>query len=69
MKKHLLLILLMMLPLAVSAAIEIDGIFYNLNAENQTAEVTHGNKKVNQRDWFLIPPTANMVHTYEAVYQ
>ena len=40
MKKHLLLILLMMLPLAVSAAIEIDGIFYNLNAENQTAEVT-----------------------------
>jgi hypothetical protein len=45
MKKQLLSLVLMMLPLAVSAAIEIDGIFYNLNAENQTAEVTHGNKK------------------------
>ena len=45
MKKHLLLILLMMLPLAVSAAIEIDGIFYNLNAEDQTAEVTYGTKE------------------------
>lgn len=45
MKKHLLFLFLMMLPLAVSAATEIDGIFYNLNADTQTAEVTYGTKE------------------------
>ena len=45
MKKQLLSLLLMMLPLVASASVEIDGIFYNLNAEDQTAEVTHGKKK------------------------
>ena len=40
MKKQLLFLLLMMLPLAASAAVEIEGIFYNLNPVAQTAEVT-----------------------------
>lgn len=35
----------MLLPLAASAAIEIDGIFYNLNAAKKTAEVTDGNRE------------------------
>ena len=41
MKKALLLGL-MLLPLAVSAAVEIDGIYYNLNSDAKTAEVTFG---------------------------
>lgn len=40
MKKHLLFIVLMMLPLAASArSIEIDGIFYNLDSSKKTAQV------------------------------
>ena len=40
MKKLLLLFFLTLLPLAASAdAVEIDGIYYNLNAESKTAEV------------------------------
>ena len=42
MKKALLLLGLMLLPLAVSAAVEIDGIYYNLNSDAKTAEVTSG---------------------------
>lgn len=44
MKKALLLLGLMLLPLAVSAAVEIDGIYYNLNSDAKTAEVTFGTK-------------------------
>ena len=44
MKKHLLLILMMLLPLAVSAEVEVDGIFYNLNTDAKTAEVTEGSR-------------------------
>ncbi len=41
MKKKLLLLILTMLPLVASAdAVEIDGIYYNLISENNTAEVT-----------------------------
>lgn len=40
MKKQLFFFLLMLLPLAANAAIEIDGIFYNLNTADKTAEVT-----------------------------
>ena len=41
MKKFYLLFLIMLLPLVASAqGVEIDGICYNLNAENKTAEVT-----------------------------
>ena len=35
----------MMLPLAISASVEIDGIYYNLNSETRTAEVTYGTKE------------------------
>jgi len=41
MKKICLLLSLMLLPLVGSAqSVEIDGIYYNLNSENKTAEVT-----------------------------
>ena len=41
MRKFYLLTLLAFLPLLANAdAVEIDGIYYNLNAEDQTAEVT-----------------------------
>ena len=40
MKKQLLFLMLMMLPLVASAITEIDGIYYNLNSGTQTAEVT-----------------------------
>ncbi len=42
MKKLLLLFVLIMLPLLASAYdAEIDGIYYNLNSKNKTAEVTY----------------------------
>ena len=40
MKKQLLFLVLMMLPVVASAITEIDGIYYNLNSGTQTAEVT-----------------------------
>ena len=44
MKQTLLSLLLMMLPFVVSAGpVEIDGIWYNLDATNHTAEVTYNN--------------------------
>ena len=43
MKKQLLLLVLMMLPLAISArSTQIDGINYNLNSSDKTAEVAYG---------------------------
>ncbi len=46
MKKFYLLFLLMLLPLVASAdAVQIEGIYYNLNAENKTAEVTNNPNK------------------------
>ena len=39
MKKQLLFLVLMMLPVVASAITEIDGIYYNLNSGTQTAEV------------------------------
>ena len=41
MKRKLLLILVLLLPLVVSG-VEIEGICYNLNEEEETAEVTSG---------------------------
>ena len=35
---------MMLLPLAVSAEVEVDGIFYNLNTDAKTAEVTEGSR-------------------------
>ena len=42
MKKQLLLLVFMLLPLAVSAqdTVEIDGIYYKLDINTKTAEVT-----------------------------
>ena len=41
MKKQLLLYVMMMLPMVASAdAVEIDGIYYSLNSEENTAKVT-----------------------------
>ena len=46
MKQILLTILLMLLPMLASAdAVEIDGIYYNLNAETKEAEVTQNPNK------------------------
>ena len=44
MKKRFLLFTMMLLPLAVSAKVEIDGIYYNLNSDAKTAEVTYGSQ-------------------------
>ncbi len=46
MKKIYLLFLLAFLPLLANAdAVQIDGIYYNLNAENQVAQVTRNPNK------------------------
>jgi hypothetical protein len=46
MKKNLLLLILMLLPLAASAdAVEIDGIYYNLVPKAKIAEVTSNPNK------------------------
>ena len=46
MKKQLLLFVMLLLPLVASAdAIDIGGIYYNLNAENKTAEVASNPNK------------------------
>ena len=46
MKKFYFLFLMMLLPLAASAdAVQIEGIYYNLNAENQVAQVTRNPNK------------------------
>ena len=52
----------MMLPLAISASVEIDGIYYNLNSETRTAEVTKQPRKKYSGD-IAIPLTV----TYEAI--
>ena len=54
MKKQLLLILMLLLPMMASAQI-IDGIRYNLNNETKTAEVTTGFKKDACTGNFVIP--------------
>ena len=40
MKKKLTLLVFMLLPLAVNAAVQIDGIYYKLTEETKVAEVT-----------------------------
>lgn len=56
MKKNLLLLVLMLLPLVASAdAVEIDGIYYNLDSTAKTAEVTSNPNKYT--DDVVIPET------------
>ena len=46
MKKNLLLLVLMLLPLAAIAdAVEINGLYYNLDSTAKTAEVTSNPNK------------------------
>ena len=46
MKKQLLLLVMMLLPMVASAnAVEINGIYYNLVAKTRQAEVTSNQKK------------------------
>ena len=42
MKKVLFIIALVLVPMLASAAVEVDGIYYNLDSEAKTAEVTKG---------------------------
>ena len=54
MKKQLLFLVLMLLPMLASAdPVEIDGIYYNLITENKTAEVTSNPNKYS--DEVVIP--------------
>lgn len=55
MKKQLFL-LFMLLPLAVSAAVQIDGIYYNLDSDSKTAEVTRKSRGNYSGD-IIIPAT------------
>ena len=46
MKKQLLLLVMTLLPLAASAgAVEVDGIYYKLDTEAKTAEVTESSNE------------------------
>ena len=63
MKKQLLFLMLMMLPVVASATSQIiDGIYYNLDAESQTAEVAFNRKNPFNGD-VVIPATV----TFEEV--
>ena len=58
MKKLLFLfICTMLLPVAVSASVEIDGIYYNLDPDNKTAEVARFDKKHKYQGDIVIPST------------
>ena len=58
MNKHLLFLLLMMMPLAASArGIEVDGIFYNLNSSQKTAQVARWDWGLKYAGDFVIPST------------
>ena len=58
MKKLLfLLICTMLFPVAASASVEIDGIYYNLDTENKTAEVARYDKKYKYQGDIVIPST------------
>lgn len=59
MKKSLLLLALILLPLAVSAVNLIDGIYYNLNSDTKTAEVVKYLSKKYSGD-FVIPSSVTV---------
>ena len=46
MKRQLISLVLMLLPMVASAAVEIDSIYYKLNSQSKVAEVT------NKPGWF-----------------
>lgn len=58
MNKHLLFLLLMMMPLAASArGIEVDGIFYNFNSSQKTAQVARWDWGLKYAGDVVIPST------------
>lgn len=57
MKKQLLFLVMIILPMVASAAVEIDGIYYNLNSTNNTVEVTKNPNKY--RGSVVIPELVN----------
>ena len=69
MKKHLLFIFAALLPLVASAQtkVEIDGIWYNLNAETREAEVTFKGDRYNSYDEYSGAITIPAVVTHNGV--
>ena len=63
MKQTLLSFLLMFLPMLANAAIEIDGIYYNLDTDAKTAEVTRLNRNQKYSGDVMIPSSV----TYEVI--
>jgi len=58
MKKQILLLLLMLLPVVASAYnAEINGIYYNLNSSEKTAEVTYKNTNYNSYSGDIVIPS------------
>ena len=69
MKKHLLLLFAALLPMLASAQtkVEIDGIWYNLNAETREAEVTFKGDRYNSYDEYSGSITIPATVTYGGV--
>ncbi len=66
MRKQLLLFVMMLLPLVASAdAIDIDGVYYNLNTDAKTAEVAKNPSKYS--GWVIIPSSVKYEGTDYAV--
>ena len=58
MKKQLLLLVMMLLPMVASAYdAKIDGIYYDLNQDNKTAEVTYKNTRFNSYSGDIVIPS------------
>ena len=62
MKKQLLLLAMAILPIFANASVEINGIYYNLNSEDCSAEVTNKTKYF-YYDYISIPQTV----TYDGI--
>ena len=66
--KKLLFLLMLLLPMAASAYdAEINGIFYNLDNKNKTAEVTYQYKNLGNGDNYPDPVTIPQTVTYNGV--
>lgn len=57
MKKQLFLLVFMLLPLTGSAAVQINGIYYNLDSDAKTAEVTRRQPRGSYSGEIIIPTT------------
>ena len=60
MKKQVLFILMMLLPMVASAdVVEIDGVWYNINKEDYSAVVTYNPSYIRYKGDVVIPETVN----------